>query len=232
MRQTLERIADPEGFIFDPSLVLYLPLHQLDGASFMSRDAYGYLTTVTGALWRPDGRIMDGDDLLEHAVVDWRIGDTQGAMEVWFKSTATGASQVLFASSDTATDLYRLYFFIHSSDKLRVYQNDNDTADYLEASTDVADGNWHHAVLNSSGSAYSIIVDGADEGALTVQTGSNTGDWFGDTSRRDNITVGALHRSVTTNYFTGTIGEVRVYSQPLSLAAAQHNYLATKWRYQ
>ena len=39
------------GFIFDPSLVLYLSLWKLDGDSFMSKDAYGHLCTVTGALY-------------------------------------------------------------------------------------------------------------------------------------------------------------------------------------
>ena len=53
-------------FIFDPSLVLYLPLYQPDGASFASRDAYGHLCTVTGALWTPQGRTFDGaDDIID-----------------------------------------------------------------------------------------------------------------------------------------------------------------------
>ena len=49
-------------FIFDPSMVLYLPLYELDGASFMSKDAYGHLCTVTGALWTSQGRDFDGID--------------------------------------------------------------------------------------------------------------------------------------------------------------------------
>ena len=54
-----------DGFIFDPSLVFYLPLYELDGDSFMSKDAYGHLCTVTGALWTLQGRYYDGvDDLI------------------------------------------------------------------------------------------------------------------------------------------------------------------------
>jgi len=49
-------------FIFDPSLVLYLPLYQLDGWAFMSRDAYGHLCSVTGAKWTPQGRDLDEQD--------------------------------------------------------------------------------------------------------------------------------------------------------------------------
>ena len=49
-------------FLLDPSLVLYLPLYQLDGASFMSRDAYGHLGVNYGSTWTPQGRSFDGVD--------------------------------------------------------------------------------------------------------------------------------------------------------------------------
>ena len=49
-----------QGWELDPSLRLYLPLYELDGQSFRSRDAYGHLCTVTGAKrgfnwWEFDG---------------------------------------------------------------------------------------------------------------------------------------------------------------------------------
>lgn len=49
-------------FIRDPSLVLYLPLYQLDGVKFADRSAYGHLCTVVGASWTPEGRILDAVD--------------------------------------------------------------------------------------------------------------------------------------------------------------------------
>ena len=59
------------NFIFDPSLVLYLPLHQRDGSSFMSKDAYGHVCTVTGAVWTPEGRLFDGvDDYIRDYILD------------------------------------------------------------------------------------------------------------------------------------------------------------------
>src|SRR3990172_13167350 len=51
-----------DKFIYDPSLVFYVPLYELDGTTFQSKDAYGHLCTVTGALWRPQGRDFDGTD--------------------------------------------------------------------------------------------------------------------------------------------------------------------------
>ena len=49
-------------FIFDPSLVLYLPFYELEGASFASRDAYGHLCIATGTSRRRGARYFDGND--------------------------------------------------------------------------------------------------------------------------------------------------------------------------
>ena len=62
MKQVLYKLPAPNGFISDPSLVLYLPLYQLDGTAITSKDAYGHLCSVTGVTWRPDGRCFDGVD--------------------------------------------------------------------------------------------------------------------------------------------------------------------------
>jgi hypothetical protein len=50
------------NLIHDPNLVLYLPLHKLDGSSLMTRDAYGNQSAVIGATWAPQGRNFDGSD--------------------------------------------------------------------------------------------------------------------------------------------------------------------------
>ncbi len=47
--------------VFDPSLVLYVPLDELDGEQFMSKDGYGHLCVTspnpaTAPLWRLSGR--------------------------------------------------------------------------------------------------------------------------------------------------------------------------------
>ena len=78
-------------FIFDPSLALYLPLYELDGASFMSKDAYGHSCTAIGALWRPNGRWLDGINDYINCGADTSF-DISGTMtlEVWMKRTSAG----------------------------------------------------------------------------------------------------------------------------------------------
>jgi len=46
-----------------------------------------------------------------------------------------------------------------------------------------------------------------------------------------NFTIGLLAGG-NTNDFTGTIGEVQVYSRVLTPLEIHQNYLVTKWRYQ
>ena len=49
-----------QEFIHDPSLVLYLPLYKHAGAVISDESHLGHLCTVTGALWRPNGRYFNG----------------------------------------------------------------------------------------------------------------------------------------------------------------------------
>jgi len=51
--------------VFDPSLVLYVPLYKLDGEQFMSKDGYGHLcrtspNPATAPDWRRNGRDFNG----------------------------------------------------------------------------------------------------------------------------------------------------------------------------
>ena len=80
------------NIIFDPSLVLYLPLYGQDGASFMSQDAGGHLCAVTGALWRPDSRYFDGIDDKINCGHSPALNLTSGVtVEVWFKPVSVSA---------------------------------------------------------------------------------------------------------------------------------------------
>ncbi|MDO8687497.1 MAG: hypothetical protein Q7K41_02790, partial [Dehalococcoidales bacterium] len=82
-------------FIFDPSLVLYLPLYEPDSSSLMSKDAYGHLAAVTGATWGTLGRTFDGsDDQIDcgnaSSLVTAFGGDTTGSYTyLWWQKVAS-----------------------------------------------------------------------------------------------------------------------------------------------
>ncbi len=213
-----------QDFIFDPSLVLYLPLHKLDGASIMSRDAYGHLCTVTGALWRPNGRLFDGDDddisIPHHASFNITAAIT---LEAWIKMPNTGDDvQDFVAKTWEATEIpycFRyeitaatLIFFTYSAGGDTV----TGTAGLL------AYDEWQHIVVTFDAGTTYFYINGVQDGPFT-HTGNalytNTGVVY----------VGTYNRS---NYFKGNMGEVRIYNRGLTSLEVQRNYLASKGRYQ
>ncbi len=213
----------------DPSLVLDLPLYKLDGGSIRSQDAYGRLFVVTGARWEKQGRLFDGsDDKIQHTVANFLSSNSQGTIGIWFKSSNTGNTDFLFGSSDTGGTVRYLALAINTSDKLVFDQRNNDTRDAVTGGTSVHDGKWHLVIVTSNGTSWAVSLNTIPE-TLTV-INANSGDWFADTTLRDNVTFGARVRSGS-NFFTGSIGEVWIYRRALTPLEGQRNYLATKWRY-
>ncbi len=170
----------------------------------------------------------DGDDYLRNATADFRSADSSGAIEVWFRSSSTANYQTLFASADelAGTDNYLFFRIKQTTGLLTVGQIENGgTENLVDGSTNVCDGKWHHAVLSSSGTAWSITLDGIAE-TLNVTGGANNGNWFADTTTRDSITIGVLDFSgaAKVNYAIAQIGFTRIYSRPMLQPEAQTNY--------
>jgi len=220
---------DPEypakgmDFIFDPSLVLYLPLHRLDGASFMSKDAYGHLCTVTGALWTPRGRSFDGSD-------DYIDCGNKGSLEItgaitielWLNPpSAFTKNETLVSKVTGGTQDINLYYYHAGGYFIFVI---NGVWCLRLAATELTYGAWNHLVFTiidgtTNNHAFLNGIDKAtNQNAPTMTSGTSTlyiGSYIG-----------------TGEFFTGLIGEVRIYRRALTPLEAQHNYLATKWRYQ
>lgn len=221
--------------IKDPRVVLYLPLWYPDsettGNTIISKDIYRRSCTVTGATWGTQGRTFNGDDYIEHSEANFRSGDSSGSILVWFKTSLT-YFQTLVASCDEGTTIDYIHILgIDSAGKLRVRNSGTNTS-IVSGDTDVTDDVWHLGSLVSNGTAWSIYVDDKGAEELTVGGDGNTGDWFADVAHRDNLTIGVRHTSSPFfRYFTGTIGEVLIYSRTLSAAEITRIYNATKWRY-
>ena len=222
MWETLDRIDSPEDFIYDPSLVLYAPLHKKDGSSFMSDDAYGHLCTVTGALWTPRGRSFDGVD--DCIIISSNLGITGGDITicVWFKPTAAGgaAAGVVSKYDNTAKVDYRIR---NNASVLSVARaRPGITWDETNAATAVY-GQWYHLTLNYRGTTLSFYLDGELFDAITV-SGSGKGDYATET-------IIGRGTASNTNLVTGLVGEVMVYNRALTALEIQRNYLSTKFRY-
>src|SRR3990167_3003424 len=167
----------------------------------------------------------DSNDYFSRTVANYRSADSEGAIEIWFRTSYTASYQSLFASADTGTETSYFHFFIAgTTGKLQIEtRNAGGTYNSVSGATNVADGKWHHAKLSSNGTAWNIDLDGVTE-ILSIEGGSNTGDWFSDITLRDNIAVGVLLRGATAGEFNGEIGFTRLYSRPMLQPEAQVNY--------
>lgn len=123
------------------------------------------------------------------------------------KPHAVAADVGLLTTADEAGTQRFLLAMATATSKVRAQQRNADTLDQVNGDTTlVADTNY---LLEwaSDGSAYSMRVNNTVQGK-TVVSGADLGDWFGDTTLRDNVVVGALKRTTESNFFSGDIAEI------------------------
>lgn len=218
-------------FVFDPGLILYLPLYKLDGASFMSKDAYGHLCTVTGAVWRPHGRYFDGtDDGINcgNAAVLQQL-TSQLTVSAWIKPTAVGGGiehAVAGKLNDSGVNRRAWMVLIQSTGKLAFYISSDGThtnSASLISTTVLSTDNWYHVTASYRSASWFLSVNGVIENSGTPGKSSIYQNTV------DPLYVGRTEANP--RYFQGTIGRIEVYNRALNVLEAQRNYLATKWRY-
>ena len=204
-------------FIFDPSLVLYLPLYQLDGASFMSRDKSGHLCTVTGALWTPDGRDFDGlDDKIAIPDASSLKVNGDGTWEMWIYRTIYGTECLI----DKGSGYYEYEIRIDTPNNGEIrFGAGNGTSERIDfTSAAIPLDNWVHIVFVRTASPKQVKL--YKNGSL-VQTLSYTktiSQWT------DPVYIGS--RTGGSEFLDGIVGEVRIYSRALTSQEVQNNYLS------
>ncbi|MFH1382605.1 MAG: LamG domain-containing protein [Chloroflexota bacterium] len=203
------------NFVCDQSLVLYLPLYEPDGASFLSKDAYGHLATVAGASWRPHGRNFDGmDDYIELPNSNL-FAPAAGTIEVWINLKTTQGQAYLYSCN---------------SDNLSLFKDLNN------GSIDL----WYRGLLVLSVPCLPS-TDNFNYLAFTFSRGSPAyGYRNGEqlalavcstlTPAGGATTIGA-NNAHSAYWLNGLLGEIRLYQRALTPLEIQQNYLATKWRY-
>ena len=210
-------------FIFDPSLVLYLPLYKLDGASFMSRDAYGHLCTVTGAVWTPQGRDFDGnDDYITQAT----FLDTMPSaltIEMWAKAQGGAGTERPLFQKENVIGQDRIWASIAGANNTLWFSTEGGNLGAKSVNGgDLSLDAWYHLVsIYEAGKALKCYVN-------TVESTGATADTIGDGTAEDFYIGNVWAKNLA---WDGLIPEVRIYNRALTPLEIQHNYLATKWRY-
>jgi len=208
------------NFVLDPSLVLYVPLYELDGASFASKDAYGHTCTVTRATWGMQGRTFSTALTSDIDVGSSILGGLSAfSILLWVKSTTADAAQYAYSGRYGRLG-------VHSDNKITLDHWDG-TAEVIGYSTNTigGDGNFHSIVGTCvSGGVGKIYLDGTQNGNNLDLSGQ--GAWASTVNEK----IGKA-AWIGANYWNGIIGEVSLYNRALTPQEIQRNYLATKWRY-
>ena len=227
-------------FIYDPSLVLYLPLHEKDGSSFMSKDAYGHLCTATGALWRPNGRLLDGlDDFLSipdsptftftagnpFSIIVWvcptAIADYDGVVGKWDNDVPAN-KEWLFRFGASSKFEFRYYDSANATSRGRVTTDTIPTNTFTQI-VGTCDG----SIVDPNGGTK-IYINAVQKDTTDLST---TGTYGGMVNGTAPLYMGNIENQADVD-FTGIIGEIWIYkNRVLNITEILHNYLATKWRY-
>ena len=211
-------------FIFDPSLVLYLPLWKLDGVKIKSGDAYGHLCTVTGAMWTPSGLKFDGGDDEINCGTPVAIFSSNGTWEIWVKPI-TAADQYLMScdpAGSTAGDAACMVSAATS--KFRFWLNDGATEPSIYSNSAIDGTSFYHLMMFFGNAGLAMQVNG-------VMQADTNASLVGGTVANQSMMVGAYRPGRGTGAVNGIVGEARIYNRRLTPSEGLHNYLATKWRY-
>lgn len=207
----------------DPSCVLYLPLYRLDGASFMSKDAYGHLCTAGKSVWTPQGHSFDGldDDINCGSGSSFPAGNSDRTILIWiYPKTISLPYQGFF-----------LYGKLGNSQAFRLATDP--VGNILEAGKYGGDVKgttlltldvWQQiGVTLNDGNQINFYSNGQVDGPYTL-------DGIATYLTMSKIGVGG--GGWDDPNLDGLVGEARLYNRALNGVEIQHNYLATKWRYQ
>jgi hypothetical protein len=212
--------GDDGWWLTDPAFVSWWPF------KVNANDAKGasHLTLVGNAAIAgpPAALALDGTgDYARRVESNWRGADSAGTLSLWIK-TSSPDTQVFFCSADESATTRYLIFFV-SSGLLYVSHRNSAGAVTASGAAVVADGDWHHLAIVSTGTAWIGYLDGV---AVTL-TGTNNGNWLADTSLRNNVVVGAQVLTSANFGVVGSIGETMYFSR-----AATPTEIAQLYAYQ
>ena len=219
-------------YIVDTNLAVYLPLHERDGSSFMSGDAYGHLCTVTGASWRPDGHYFDGvDDFISMPNPKLDMSSKGFTMICEFKTgKLTGAQQL--ADIRAANDSGEFALLISGSNIILYFlRNIASTYRGHQADTAITADTWYTIACTWAGGNISVTPRIFLNGIEDTVSASGSGGVDGPTENTTNDLRLGLKVTEGDDYL-GTIRKLIIYRRVLTPQEIQHNYLASKWRYQ
>ena len=219
----LDGVDIPEEMTYDPTCLLNLPLHRLDGDSFVSRDTYSHLCSNYGTIKTPLGRSFDGvDDYINCGNNASLYSADYCTIEIWLNPTDAGeggAGQLWWKQATGGTNAY-----MNNAPEVNVNLKTGGVwRSLLTTANSVPYKTWTHVAMVYDGANLIAYINGALNNQIAA-TGT-IDDHSGKTLYLSDLPPGD-------NDFHGFIGEVRIFNRALTAQEIQDSYLETKWRYQ
>ena len=179
----------------------------------------------------PNSSYFDGSDWIDLNIDSDLNSDNVGTFNLWI-NTNTDQTSYFFTPTNFAGETHSGFLFLADG----VWGNTGTVPGFLwvgngvtggELYADVAidDGDWHMITWTTNGSSNMIYVDGLIQ-VLSVQDGSNVGEWFGDrTDTIDTSGLGGLIRNWGNSlFYTGNVDEVKYYNINLNSTQISNLY--------
>jgi hypothetical protein len=149
--------------------------------------------------------------------------------ECWFKTTTGSNEGLLMEGASSSSNRY--FALDHNGGFIRFNYSTNGGGGTIASATSVyADGQWHHAAVTKSGTAITLYADG-------VQVASGTLSGTFDVAYNQPAFAAYRKAGVLSNYLSGTLDEVAIYTRALTAAEILEHYneghsgLADGWRF-
>ncbi|WP_131106063.1 LamG domain-containing protein [Ornithinimicrobium sufpigmenti] len=223
-----ERPADTYGqAVFDHEPNLYWRLAETSGTtagdagSMLNNGTYrgGHTLNQPGALAGVDNPAVTFNGSSGYVSSNTQFLNPQVfSTEAWFKTSTTRGGKIIGFGNQQASlsSTYDRHVYMADDGRL-IFGVYTGVEERITTAGTYNDGSWHHMVATLSEEGMRLYVDGALVGTNpTSRAESFNGYWR---VGGDRVWSGA-----TSAFFDGTIDEVAVYSQPLTLEQVQHNY--------
>lgn len=190
---------------------------------YSDRHNHGTMTTMDVAsdwITKQSAYGLDFDGTNDHVILGFNglgvlsqaAASNQASFSIsaFVATTASGTIRTIYCEGNTGATPQHLDLRIGTTNVAQCFIRDDSSSNITLTSSGAAinDGNWHHIVVTKFGSAANLFCDGV----IVATSASFPAGLY----TMNAATIGANRRTTTTNFFSGQIGEVRVYTRNLS----------------
>ncbi len=145
---------------------------------------------------------------------------SQFSVASWFKTSSNFGSDAVIVNkggfgSETAGQNMNYGIWMNSAEKIKAgFETSSGTDQFITSPASYSDNKWHYAVVTYGGSTVILYIDGVQVASKSTSGASP------DSSGAKPVRVAANSRVTppTTNFFIGSIDEVRVWNDDLTAA--------------